>query len=139
MRVKYGIRRHYPHMIGEDRQVWERFMRENPDFFQEVEYDVHVGEGMTMPDNWEEKDRTWAQQLTQKRIDVIGFRGDETVLVEVKRRVDLATLGQVMGYKFLYERRENLVNKTKSIVIAALADKDDRDILEHYDIEIFIA
>jgi len=109
MRMKYEIRRNYPHMIGEERDVWERFIKENPGFFQEVEYDVHVGEGMTMPDNWSEKDLSWAQHLTQKRIDVVGFRGDEIVLVEVKRRVDLATLGQVLGYKFLYERKENLV------------------------------
>jgi len=139
MRMKYEIRRNYPHMIGEERDVWERFIKENPGFFQEVEYDVHVGEGMTMPDNWSEKDLSWAQHLTQKRIDVVGFRGDEIVLVEVKRRVDLATLGQVLGYKFLYERKENLVGKTKSVVIAAVADVDDRDVLGHYGIEIFIA
>lgn len=139
MRVTYGIRRHYPHMIGEDKLVWERFVKANPDFFQEVDYDVHVGEGMTMPDNWTERDLGWAKQLTQKRIDVIGFKNETITLVEVKRRVDLATLGQVLGYKFLYERRENLVNKTESIVIAALADVDDRDILGHYGIIIFIA
>lgn len=139
MRLKYGIRRNYPHMIGEDTIVWERFIRKNPGYFDEVEYDVRVGAGMTMPDNWKESDKVWAQQLTQKRIDVVGFVGDSIILVEVKRRVDLATLGQVLGYKFLYERAENLVEKTKSIVIAALADVDDRDVLTHYGIEIFIA
>ena len=139
MRVKYEIRRNYAHMIGEDRLVWERFIKEKPDFFQEVEYDVHVGEGMTMPESWDDKDANWAKHLTQKRIDVVGFRGDEIVLVEVKRRVDLATLGQVLGYKFFYEREKNLVGKTKSIVIAAVADVDDRDVLVHYDIELFIA
>lgn len=138
MRVKYGIRRNYAHMIGEDKQVWERFVRENPDYFDEVEYDVHVGKGMTMPDDWSESDLVWAKQLTQKRIDVIGFLDDRIILVEVKRRINLATLGQVLGYKFLYERAENLVGKTESIVIAALVDVDDRDILEHYDIGIFI-
>ncbi|HDY88601.1 hypothetical protein LCGC14_2889130 [marine sediment metagenome] len=139
MRVKYEIRRNYPHMIGEDRLVWERFIKEKPGFFDEVEYDVHVGEGMSMPDNWDDKDMKWAKELTQKRIDVIGFRGNEIILVEIKRRVNLATLGQVLGYKFLYEREENLVGKTKSIVIAAVADVDDRDVLGHYDIKLFIA
>jgi len=100
---------------------------------------VHVGAGMTLPDNWEEKDREWARDLTQKRIDVIGYLKDRIVLVEVKRRVLIGTLGQVLGYKFLYERENNLVDKTESIVIAGMIDVDDRDVLDHYGIGIFIA
>lgn len=139
MRVKYEIRRNYPHMIGEDRDVWERFIKKNPDYFDEVEYDVHVGEGAKLPDDWEEKDRGWAKELTQKRIDVIGYKDERIILVEVKRRVVIGTLGQVLGYKFLYEREKNLVNKTESIVIAGIIYRDDQDVLEHYGIEILVA
>lgn len=139
MRVKYEIRRNYPHMIGEDRDVWERFIKKNPDYFDEVEYDVHVGEGAKLPDDWEEKNRGWAKELTQKRIDVIGYKDERIILVEVKRRVVIGTLGQVLGYKFLYEREKNLVNKTESIVIAGIIYRDDQDVLEHYGIEILVA
>lgn len=125
-------------MIGEERDVWERFIKKNPGYFQEVEYDVHVGEGMTMPDNWTEKDLGWAKDLTKKRIDVVAFKGESVVLIEVKRRVVIGTLGQVLGYKFLYEREKNLVNKTESLVIAGLIDKDDFDVLEYYKVKIIV-
>ncbi|HDY88345.1 hypothetical protein LCGC14_0954830 [marine sediment metagenome] len=137
MRVTYEVRRNYPHMIGEEQEVWTRFINDNPEYFDEVEYDVRVGQGVNLPDDWNIKDQRWAQQLTQKRIDVIGYKDAEIVLVEVKLRVIIGTLGQVLGYKFLYEREQNLVNKTSQMVVAAFIGPDDYDVLEHYDVKIF--
>ena len=138
MRVKYEMRRNYPHMLGEDIPIWVRFIRENPDYFDEVEYDVKVGQGVQLPDDWKEKDRKWAKQLTTKRIDVVGFKDDQIVLVEVKVRAMLNALGQLFGYKFLYERENNLSGKTSLLLVAERIGKDDEDVFDHYGVKISI-
>jgi hypothetical protein len=44
------------------------------------------------------------QALTAKRADAIGFRGDETWLIEVKKILNMSLLGQMLIYSVLLLR-----------------------------------
>ena len=73
-KFNYEKRYKYPHLLGQDKIIWDNFITKFPDIFDTVDYDVHVGTGIVaqgepnvaIVDQW--------KQLTKKRIDVIGYK-----------------------------------------------------------------
>ena len=137
-KFNYELRLKYPHLIGEDTEVWNRFITMIPDKFDTVDYDILVGQGakvFTIPDK---KSQEYWSRLTKKRIDVIGYKDDVITIVEVKKRVGLYTLGQILGYRFLYLREHPEVNFVNTLVICSSITQDDIDVLTHYGIDFII-
>lgn len=92
----------YPHMKPEDVKVWERLLEEEPSLFDTCDYDFALGKGApTNPDHPEEIqfDHTI---LTQKKVDVIGYVGNDVYVIEVKPIADMRALGQILTYFELY-------------------------------------
>lgn len=137
-KYNYQLQHKYPHLIGEDTDVWSRFIQKNPYYFDTVDYDIKVGTGAetnTIPD--ETSRRYWAM-LTKKRIDVIGWKNNFVTIIEVKKRVTLATLGQILGYRFLYHREHPELELVKTLIICSTINHDDIDVLSHYGIQFIV-
>ena len=92
----------YPHLMPKDVKIWERFIDQNPDSFGLVSYDVRVGEGMKLPDDAEEPYASDMYHLSKKRIDVVGFVGNEAWVIELKPRAGFTAIGQAIGLAELY-------------------------------------
>jgi len=133
-KFNYEVRYKYPHLLGEDKEVWDRFIRKYPDKFETVDYDVHVGSGIETPEEPESKPAQQWKDLTRKRIDVVGWNINFATIVEVKKRVGLPTLGQVLGYRFLYQRENPGTFLSPSLIVCSQIDKDDCDVLDHFGI-----
>lgn len=93
----------YPHMKRKDSAVWERFVANNPKFFDTVDYDVAMGEGA--PQNPEHPANIQADGkiLTQKKVDVVAYRDDMVWIIEVKPIANMRALGQILVYGALWE------------------------------------
>ncbi len=137
-RLKYGPRYRYTHMTKEESELWEKFMIMFPDRYETVDYDFRVGQGTKLPegsgDNW----LRMAKMLSQKRIDVIGWVGDSPVIIEVKKRVGLGTLGQVLGYKILFEENFKNIIDPEVLVICEMLSADDRYVLEKNNVPVVV-
>ncbi|MQY77787.1 MAG: hypothetical protein GH151_01110 [Bacteroidetes bacterium] len=133
-KFNYEVRHKYPHLIGEDKDVWERFVLKYPIRFETVDYDVHVGSGIETPGVLDSKPAQQWRNLTRKRIDVVAWDRDFATIIEVKKRVGLPTLGQVFGYRFLYRRENPDVFLRPPLIICSQIDKDDIDVLNHFGI-----
>jgi len=94
----------YPHMLPYEAELWDRFLRVRTPLFVSIEYDVHVGDAPepspTLPDYL----RGMFQSVYKHRIDAVAHDPDRIYVIEVKPRAGLSALGQVLAYKFLYER-----------------------------------
>ena len=101
-RFSYKKLAKYPHMKPADVRIWERFLRDHHDFFERVDYDVHVGKGAEFLSSDESTPDGRENRLYQKKIDVVGYRNDSTTLIEVKPIADVKALGQILTYKELY-------------------------------------
>lgn len=137
-KFNYEIRHKYPHLIGEDSDVWTRFIDKFPLYFDTVDYDVKVGKGSNTDSISEEQYRTFWTQLTKKRIDVVGYKNNFVTLLEVKKRASLFTLGQIMGYKFLYLRDHVDVPMVLTLIVCSSISPDDIDILNHFRIRFLV-
>ncbi len=137
-KFNYEHRHKYPHMIGEDTEVWNRFISKFPDRYDTVDYDIHIGKGVDTTPIRNDADKNYWSQLTKKRIDVIGYKNNITTIIEVKKRATLFTLGQILGYRFLY-LREHLESKgVLTLVICNKIDQDDQDVLSHYGVDFYL-
>jgi len=122
----------YPHLLGEDIVIWNQFIENIPDRYDTVDYDVHVGTGIEPPD---EQDINFSNQwrnLTRKRIDVIAWKKDSPTIIEVKFRVGLDTLGQILGYQLLYGLEHPEYINSPILILCAFISGDDITVLEHF-------
>lgn len=93
-------------MQPRDVHLWEKFVRANAGFFTSCDYDVPVGP----PPDWldvegDEMARKQAK-LYQKKIDVVGYNGNDIYIVEVKPQAGSSAVGQILSYK-LYWKKDN--------------------------------
>ena len=114
----------YPHMKPEDVAIWEMFIEQNPDFFNKVDYDVHVGEGADFLPTGEDTPDGRENRLYQKKIDVVGYLDNTVFITEVKPHADFRGLGQLIGYAELYPRNHQTPRQIKKMLICRSVDKE---------------
>lgn len=123
-RKAYGKGYWYDHMAANDVPLWERFMEKYPDVYEAVAYDVAVG---SVPEHAQAPvvaEGASMGRLYQRRIDVVGFKDEETDILEVKPRATMSAIGQVLGYKYLYMRDEGWPKEPKAVIVTDYADAD---------------
>lgn len=94
----------FVHMSQEEKAIWIRWLQQGGDKFQPFRYDIRVGDGLIMPPGSSGYAVRSAYALTTKRIDALYVDGQNTVIVEVKRRAGLSAVGQLIGYRDLYKK-----------------------------------
>src|SRR3972149_144638 len=108
-RFSYTILAKYPRLRPEDVAIWERYILKFPNQYQTADYDFKVGDGAEAPPGLDESMTVDLKMLTQKRIDVIGYFGNQIDIIEVKPRAGASAIGDVIAYEHLY-RKDNPVN-----------------------------
>ncbi|KKL72371.1 hypothetical protein LCGC14_2085570 [marine sediment metagenome] len=137
-RLPYVKRKFYPHMIFDEAELWTDFINKYPERFDTVDYDFRVGEGVVLAADNDEEFIRMAKMLSQKRIDVIAWNDEQPTIIEVKTRVGLGTLGQLLGYKLLFKREFTIFPDPDLMVVTKLIDPDDTYILLQNRIKIAV-
>lgn len=128
----------YPHMKPADVAVWERFIQENRDAFERVDYDFHVGEGADFLPTGEDTPDGRENRLYQRKIDVVGYRGNEVTLIEVKPSADMAALGQIQTYGELYAKGNFSQFEPILLVVAGKIMVEMKDVYQAKGVEVVI-
>lgn len=111
-------------MKPEDVSVWERFIDKNPDFFDRVDYDVPCGKGAEVDPAHPANIQADHTILTQKKIDVVGYRGADVTIVEVKPVADMRALGQLVVYSHLYADDHPEAGALTRMVVAGAVERE---------------
>jgi len=107
----------FPHLLPEDRPVWERFLAIYSSHFFRFEYDVRVGQG-NMPDlDLPENILKMSLDLTQRRIDAVGFTVAGIVIIEITRAAGLKAIGQLKTYPILYKSTYDPPQSIKPLLV----------------------
>ena len=129
----------YPHMKpGIETRVWDSFRVKFGDRYSALKYDVHVGEGQYITKGVRLSVTKGFQRLTQKRIDVLGLTGTGADIIEVKDRGSWTALGQLVGYKRMWEKEHTGVPVEGLVLVCASCDDDVKECLEAQGVEVFI-
>jgi len=115
--VPYEKRYKYPGMAPLDKEIWERFVENNPLAFEKVAYHVPVGGGTVMDTVVNPETGGDVNKIYQRKIDVVGFNPGRITVVEVKPRASTSAIGQVEGYASLLVRDYDVNEQVHSIII----------------------
>lgn len=116
----------YRHMLREDLAIWRKFIVNGKFLPDKVWYDVRVGNAVTLGDDEPEWMVRMNQQLTRKRIDVVGKVGLDFWVIELKPEAGYDAFGQVVYYAYDFQRE---YAKGASVVPVIVTDFADPDVL----------
>jgi len=126
----------YLHMLREDAVVWTEFLQRGSLHFDEVWYDVHVGRPMDVPEGSPEYMKELADEVSRKRIDVVGRLGKAIYIIEVKPVANMMALGQVKTYRDLFGLEFEVTGPVHGLIVAATTDVDIIESAKDLNIEI---
>jgi len=128
----------YPHLMVSDVAIWERYLEKYGKEWDSFEYDVRVGEGITIPATETESMRIMAQALWEKRIDVVGRKGPRVFIIEVKPSAMLSAIGQVLSYQILFEERYPEQGPVRMMIVTDRAGPDLERLCLKFDIALVV-
>lgn len=94
----------YPGMTWVESRITEAWLRAHGAEFDAIDFNVRLGAGVDPGAGYDDSTRRQAQLVTQKRADIIATVPGFATIVEVKVRVGLPVIGQLIGYRELYRR-----------------------------------
>jgi len=133
-----SIIKRFPHMLPAESALWLGFLRKFGSGWTNFQYDVHVGEGITLGPDYDVMTQGLAKALTQKRIDALGWRQGVPWIFEVKVQAALSALGQVMGYRALYVKTFRWEGDVRLAIVTDMVMPDDKYVFEAHGIKVFI-
>jgi hypothetical protein len=98
----YTKRDSYPHLSDAEGKIWERFIAENPDRFDVCWYDVELGTPRGYDATRPEPYRSHHRYLGGYKIDVLGQKGDQLTIIELKKQATTKALGEIWLYEYMY-------------------------------------
>lgn len=128
----------YPHMQPLDVAVWERFISTHPDYFERVDYDVLVGTGVEPTGKHDANVEAGYQTLTQKKIDVVGYKDGKTTIVEVKPIANMRGLGQIIVYSHLYADDHQEAGPLTRLIVAGEMERELEPVFASQGVEVAI-
>lgn len=100
-----------------DTEIWNRYIAKFEDAYDRVQYDFHVGNPPPFNPLMDDGTDTNQDMLYKLRIDVIGHKGANVDIIEVKPNAGPSAIGQVRAYKTLYERDEEPTGRVNMVII----------------------
>lgn len=89
----------YPGMLPREIIVWRQWLKLHEHEYDHFDYNTRIGQGHDPGPTWPENYRRMAIMNSQKRVDVVGWKGQEPTIIEVKDRAGASAIGQLVTYK----------------------------------------
>ncbi len=83
-------------------RLFKAWLAAHKDDFESYLFNIRVGKGLDPGPTYPESARRQAILNSQKRIDVVGYRGDHPTILEIKDRGGTTALGELLVYADLY-------------------------------------
>jgi len=129
---------HYPHLLPDDVPVWQRFLAKYADNYTRIEYDVRVGVGQQPPPDLPPNIQKMAIDLSQKRIDAVGWTPEAIHIIEITRLAGIKAVGQLTVYPILYARTYTVALPLIPVLVCEQLLPDIRPVLDYRGIKTFI-
>lgn len=135
---KYQRKSFYPNMKELETIIWNRFLDAYPNAYDEVIYNLKLGEGAHIPEGTEQNLADGFKQLTQHKIDVVGFKDNEIDIIELKPYAGVGAIGQVIGYRDLYTTHIDSSVLPNLVIVTDLLRPDTKTIADKQGINIVV-
>lgn len=126
----------YPHMKPEDVLVWDRFVAMHPGRFDTVDYDIALGVGAPTRPEDPENIQSMHTILSQKKVDVVAYKGYTTYVIEVKPIANARALGQILTYLQLYKQDHPLEPNIIPMIVCGEVEREMEGVFDTHGIVV---
>ncbi|HKV99965.1 MAG TPA: hypothetical protein VJN96_09075 [Vicinamibacterales bacterium] len=128
----------YPERTTNESGIIRDYLREHLAEFDRVSFTVRVGVGHTPDPSLPVRIQKQQKFVTQKRIDLLAWRGSQPVIVEAKYLVQPSALGQILGYRQLFLEELPDAPEPDLVVIGRASDPDTLRILQAHGVTVIL-
>lgn len=114
----------FPHLLPRDVELWEIFLNTTMNIYDNIDYDIRVGEGRPDSSLPTENLRRMATDLSMRRIDAVGHNQNNRTLIEITHTAGLKAIGQMIAYPSLYRRKFPGDYSLISLLVAGCLESD---------------
>ena len=97
MQATNWVRTYYPHMLADEARIWTKFLQTTQLDFQKITYDVHLGQGILPVPGEPDFMKDLKLAVTRKRVDAVGETAEDIWIFEVKPRIGMSAIGQLVN------------------------------------------
>ena len=127
-----------PGMPSGDYMIWLRWQEKAAVLFDRIYFNVRVGEPVPVAEDLPSEIKEMAVALSRRRIDVVGEKGSDWALVELKQDAGAEALGQILMYKALWLSDPPDSRPVSLIIVTNSINKDMNIACKHYNVEYII-
>ena len=114
----------FPHLKPAEGLLWAAFLREHNAEYSHFDYDVRVGRGHPNPPGAPAFIRVMIAKLSPKRIDAVGWQGQQPTIFEVTPRGGRTLIGACLLYRQLYQETFPTIAVPSCAAVVASLDPD---------------
>ena len=132
-------RKTFPHLFRVEAEIFHRWLQNHEELYDRFEFDLRVGDGAIEEAAATDAVSRGFKRLTQKRVDVVGFKGAQATIFEVRPDADQTALGNLLAYQFHFIRMFPSAPAPNLAVITDRIEKDDAAVFKSQDVEVYIS
>ena len=107
----------YPHLGKKETKIWNQFIKENPNRFDTVWYDVKVGETRKCPQENQTPMMKRILQETKKRVDAIAWKGNKMSIIEIRPNANFSAIGEINCFAYLIQDEIQTFDTLNAIIV----------------------
>lgn len=132
------VRRFYPERMTYEHQIIRDWLKLHRFEYDAIAFSVRIGSGLEPNPEHEEGIQEMTARNTRKRIDILAWTGQQATIIEVKRRVTSAVIGQLRAYRHLFLEENPGALEPNLLVIGRYSTPDDLRVIAAEGIPVFL-
>ncbi len=132
------IRSHYPERTDGESVVIRAYLQEHLREFSRITFGKRVGKGEPPDPTHLPAIQQQTMLNTQKRIDILAYRGPQPVIIEVKQRVTPAALGQILTYRHHFLEGAPDAPDPELVIVGRESDDDTLSAITAHGVTVYL-
>ena len=132
------IRKAFPERTDGESMVIRAFLLVHLQEFDRLTFGKRVGQGEPPDPSHLPAIQRQTTLNTQKRIDILAFRGAQPIIIEVKQRVTPAALGQILTYRHHFLEESPDAPEPELWVVGRESDADTLAALAAHNVTVYL-
>jgi hypothetical protein len=132
------IRKAFPERTDGESSVIRAFLLEHLNEFDTMVFGKRVGRGEPTDPSHLPAIQQQTVLNTQKRIDLLAYRGRTPIIIEVKQRVTPAALGQILTYRHHFLEDVPDAPEPEMVVVGRAGDADTIRALQAHGVTVYL-
>ena len=121
-------------MLPAEIDVWRAWLRLHQAEYDRFDYNARVGPGFDPGGGVPDYIRQMSIKNTKKRIDAVAWAGSQPLIVEVKVRAGLSSIGQILGYRVHWRLENPHAPPPKMLLVANRLAEGVQEVLQAHDV-----